>query len=158
MRSWVLWPWASVGRNWKTPKTWKTSTSTASSSELARYVPSVLCVCLSWRLQWWVSSMSVHAYVNSWPTFILPSLYVPTCGSPHPLCPDFNLPSSPPLSSLPVENSTYPVTAQQSQTKHRLLWPKRLACSQREHTQPLFHFDGSNTRNVLNDGLVIMEN
>lgn len=36
-RSWVRWLWVSAGRNWTTLKTWRTSTSTASSPEPVRY-------------------------------------------------------------------------------------------------------------------------
>lgn len=103
--------------------------------------------------------MSVQAKVKSLSTLILPSpliasipLILLTLG------PGFNLPFCP-LSPL-CQWKIPPAWSQnsKSQTKHWLLWPKSLACSQKAHTQPCFHIDGSNTCYALNDGLVIMEN
>lgn len=161
MISWVLWLWASAGRNWMTPKTWKTSTSTASSSEQARYahICSFCVRFLGFPID--ESAKSQFVKFNSLPTWILlSSLFVSLSVTPFTLSVLFvssSHPPSPPFSSLTVENSTCPVSAQKSQTKHWLLWPKCLASCQREQTQPLFHFDRCKTRNVLNGGLVIME-
>lgn len=103
MISWVLWLWASAGRNWTTPKSSRTSTSTASSSEPARYDQPAECV---FGHEWWLSMIHIiHdsftqaflciPYLWSNLPFLSQAFYLPSsprCPSLHPTSGKFHLP------------------------------------------------------------------
>lgn len=138
--SWALWPWASAERNWKTPKTWKTSTSTDSSSGRARYA----CVCLCvYMLITGVSSQSL----------LITQLLSVSPGLPVTRALIITFPLSPHPSAHP-SSALCQWKIPPAQSKHIKAKPNT-GCS---HSQLLLLFDGSDTHDVVNDGLMIVEN
>lgn len=77
--SWVLWLWVSAGKNWTTPKTWKTSTSTGSSSELVRYEQ----MCVSQRECAYYSLFFIYLWLSS--PYVYPESNLPPTPHPSPL-------------------------------------------------------------------------
>lgn len=128
---------------------------------------SVICVCLPLGFLSDETVMSQYecARLSQFLTyfhFTLPSLSVPTWGSPHPLCPGFNLPSSPSPPTTPFPLCQWKIPPAQSQHSKakpntgcfgQSVWPA-LRGSTPNHFSTLM----DQILNVLNDGLVIMEN